>query len=130
VEQRQVIVVVDDHPGVNLALKLLLTRAAFTVVVATTALEGLALVHEHQPHLVISDVEMPGMSGLELASRLRSDNRTRAIPIVLITGNAQPTDLSNVDALVRKPFDNAELVGVVRELLANEKRPTGEEPDA
>ena len=87
------------------------------------AAAGLELAERHDPDLVTLDLVMPRMDGLAAAAALRSDLRTRHVPLVMVTTSTSPVHLARarsigVDAYLTKPFDPDELVRVVRELLA------------
>ncbi|HEY7683319.1 MAG TPA: response regulator [Gemmatimonadales bacterium] len=86
------VLVVEDHPmNLELASDVLRT-AGLTVLEATTATEGLRMAGEHLPDLVLLDIRLPDMSGLEALRRLRADPRTAAIPVVALTAQAMKGD--------------------------------------
>jgi ribonuclease P protein subunit RPR2 len=95
---------------------------------AASALEAEASIRRTLPALVILDLRMPGMSGTELCRRLKKNARTRALPIVLLTGaepeEARRAQRAGADALVRKPFSPLELLSVVEGLLGRAPVPT------
>src|SRR6185503_10799097 len=83
------VLVVDDEPAVAELLKRLLTKDGYAVHLASdgdTALQALA---EHKPHVVLLDVNMPGMTGIEVCRRIKHDAATRLTPVVMVTGMAQ-----------------------------------------
>jgi CheY-like chemotaxis protein len=80
-----------------------------------------------QPDIVVSDVMMPKVDGLELASRLKRDPRTRRLPVILLTARAQAADIqrgleTGVEEYVTKPFDPMELVDIVYSVLDGSRR--------
>ena len=125
----QRILVIDDDPAVTSVLKRGLSYEGFAVDAASSGVEGLAIAREHVPDLVVLDIMMPGMDGLEVLRRLRgSDSK---LPVLLLTGRDAPAD--QVDGLERgaddyvvKPFTFEILVARVRALL---RRKEGDHPD-
>src|SRR5688572_24948115 len=124
------ILVVDDNRANREALGALLESAGHGVVLATSAAEALAAARESPPHLVISDVLMPGADGYLLARELRADARTARIPVVFYTAyfaGQDATDLARahgVGRVLMKPSDNDAILAAVSEMLAErEPRP-------
>ncbi|HUK66436.1 MAG TPA: ATP-binding protein, partial [Anaeromyxobacteraceae bacterium] len=114
-------VVVDDHPQV-LRLVHMALRREFRVLAALESSKGLELVAREQPHLVVTDLMMPGIDGLELTRRLRQDLRTRHIPIIMLTGRGELDDRvkgmeTGVNAYLTKPFSPKELLTCARQLV-------------
>ncbi|HEV7626819.1 MAG TPA: response regulator [Streptomyces sp.] len=120
------VLVVDDDKVVRQLIRVNLELEGFEVVTAADGVECLEVVHGVRPDLVTLDVMMPRLDGLRTAARLRSDPRTRHIPVVIVSGRTQldceEGQEPQVDALLAKPFEPSELVRMVREL-------TGVEPD-
>jgi DNA-binding response OmpR family regulator len=107
------ILLVDDHPELFARLALLLADE-YAVQTVTTAEEALKLALHDPPDLIGADVLMPGMNGLELVMHLRSVARTRAIPVILISGQDPERTraqafASGADAYLCKPFTFSEL---------------------
>ncbi len=117
------VLVVDDDPVIQKLLQVNFEMEGYDVVVAGDGEEGLALAREEQPDLVLLDVMMPKMNGLDVAVALRSDELTEAIPIIMLSAKAQASDVQagldmGVDDYVTKPFDPLELLERVGALLA------------
>ncbi len=120
--------VVDDSEVIRDLIAVNLQLEGFEVVTAADGEEGLRLAAEIVPDVITLDVMMPRLSGLDTLVRLRADPRTASVPVVMVTGRAQPADIARgeelgVDAYLTKPFEPAELIEVVLRLA----RPRPEE---
>lgn len=117
------ILIVDDNP-VNLKLvRVLLTIEGYDVRTATDAQEALAVLETFRPRLILMDIQMPGMDGLELTRRLKADPLTRNVIIVAVTAYALKGDKEKAlsagcDGYIPKPIDTHVLPGVVAGYLA------------
>jgi two-component system cell cycle response regulator DivK len=103
-----VLVVEDNQINMKLAL-LLLESAGHTVLSATDAETGLALARTEHPQLILMDVQLPGMDGLEAIALLKADEATRAIPVIALTALAMKGDEERIraagcDAYIAKPM--------------------------
>jgi CheY-like chemotaxis protein len=111
---------VDDDKVIRQLIKVNLELEGFEVVTAADGVECLDVVHGVRPDLVTLDVAMPRLNGLRTAERLRSDPRTRHIPVAIVSGRSQLDGEDGkepqVDALLAKPFEPSELVRMVRQL--------------
>ena len=117
------ILVVDDDPVILQLLQVNFEMEGFTVLTAADGVEGVERTKVDRPDVVVSDVMMPRMSGLELLSALKGDPDTAAIPVLLLTAKAQQADVATgleqgADDYVTKPFEPLELVDRVNRLLA------------
>ncbi|MGW6268297.1 response regulator [Streptomyces sp. NPDC055060] len=112
--------VVDDNKVIRQLIRVNLELEGFEVVTAADGAECLDVVHQVRPDVVTLDVVMPRLDGLRTAARLRSDPRTRHLPIVIVSACTQYEVESGlevgVDAFLAKPFEPAELLGIVRQL--------------
>ncbi len=116
------VLVVDDDPVILKLLEVNFEMEGFTVLLAHDGEEGVALTRSERPDIVVSDVMMPKMSGLELVEELKSDPDTSSIPIILLTAKAQMADLragvdAGADDYITKPFEPLELVHRVNRLI-------------
>jgi CheY-like chemotaxis protein len=117
-----VILVVDDNPT-NLKLASALLRAeGYTVVPATDAEEAEALLAERIPDLILMDIALPGMDGLELTRRIKADPRLRHVPVIALTAFAMKGDddrarEAGCDGYITKPIDTRAMPTLVRQVL-------------
>lgn len=117
------ILIVDDNPA-NLKLaRVLLTGEGFEARTALNAEEALVLLREFRPKLILMDIQLPGMDGLELTRRLKSDPSTRDIVILALTAYAMKGDEERAreagcDGYVTKPIDTRALPGVLAGYLS------------
>jgi CheY-like chemotaxis protein len=109
------ILVVDDEPDQRFLLRRLFERAGHEVSDATDGAAALRAVRELAPDLVVTDVMMPVMDGLELIRCLRGDSATAQIPILAASGDAHLA--GGADAIVLKPYDSRHLIAVAEALL-------------
>lgn len=120
--ERKTLLVVDDNPSIRESLALLLRLAGYNVVEASDGGQAIDLVEEERPDLVLTDLRMPGMSGVELIQRMRgADPRVRRTPVVAVSVHG-PRELkiaheAGADAWFDKLSDFEELLGTIRRLL-------------
>jgi CheY-like chemotaxis protein len=115
------ILIVDDEPDVRFVLKLAFESAGHQIVEAHHGVAALERVEDSRPDLVVTDVMMPVLGGLELVQRLRSDPQTATIPILLLsshaTATATATATSGADAAFVKPFRPHEVLAAGLSLI-------------
>lgn len=121
------VLVVDDDPQVLGLLRLNFEMEGYEVSCANDGTEALEAVSREVPDLVVCDVMMPGIDGLEVVRRLRADPATAHLPVVVLSAKAMRSDLragieAGADEYVTKPFDPVELIDVVSRLLAKHKK--------
>lgn len=127
------ILIVDDTP-VNLKLtRMLLLNEGYNVLTAASAEEALELLRGFHPQLVLADIQLPGMDGLELTRRLKRDPGTRDITVVALTafamkGDEQKAIDAGCDGYITKPIDTRALGSRIREYL--DRRPESQGPGA
>src|SRR5436309_10753250 len=111
------ILLVDDEPALRELLRATFEGADVSVDEAESGLEAEARIRRRRPDVIVLDLRMPVMDGVELCRRLKADPRTKEIPIVLLTGadgeEARRAQRAGAAALVRKPFSPLELLAVV-----------------
>lgn len=112
------ILVIDDEPA-NCELTGAMLRAeGFGTESANSGTEGLDRANQQKPDLIVTDYEMPGMTGREVAEKFRANEETREIPILICTyADVTEEDLRPADALLRRPFSQQDLKSTVTRLL-------------
>jgi len=117
------VLVVEDHVLTMKLFRALIGARGYGTLQAPDGATGLALAREHQPDLIIMDVALPDVSGLDLTRELKDDERTRAIPIIVTTGapmRAEDAEVweSGCDAFLAKPIAISDLFDVIDKCLA------------
>jgi signal transduction histidine kinase/response regulator RpfG family c-di-GMP phosphodiesterase len=124
------VLVVDDNPDLRFYVSGILRDSGFAVLLARNGEEGFAVAKKRHPDLIVTDLMMPLVSGLDLIRMLREDEELKGTPAILLTAKAdEDTRIEGVergaDAYLSKPFNDRELLAEVRNLLAlkqNERR--------
>ncbi len=116
------VLVIEDEHEIREMLNFTLTRAGFSVGEADSAEAALSQLDGPLPDLLIIDWMLPGMSGVELARRLRQDEHTANLPMIMLTARGEETDKlksfdSGMDDYLTKPFSPKELIARIRALL-------------
>jgi two-component system phosphate regulon response regulator PhoB len=125
------ILIVDDEPAIRDMVAFALRKAEYEPLHAADAREASAAIVEQVPDLILLDWMLPGMSGLELARRLRKEGLTREVPIIMLTARGEENDRVNgldagVDDYVVKPFSARELLARIKAVM---RRSRGDEED-
>ncbi len=126
----KVLIVEDNTANMTLAV-FLLKSVGHSVVSATDAEAAVAVARAEQPDLILMDIQMPGMDGLEAIQRIRADARLRTIPIIAVTALAMPGDrerclAAGADEYLTKPVHLRTLLATIETQLHQRKEP----PDA
>ncbi len=117
------ILIVNDEPDQLTLMGTLLRKAGYSVLTAEDGIEGLSLARQEQPDLVISDVSMPRMNGLEFCKEIRADSELKTVPILLVSARQTDTESAvaglkaGADDYLEIPFDSARLIAKVSRLL-------------
>ena len=121
------VLIVDDNPMNMKLVRVLLTGEGYEVRTAADALEALDILKEWQPLLILMDIQLPGIDGLELTRRLKADPGTHQIIIIGLTAYAMKGDEERIlaagcDAYIAKPIDTRTLPGVIATLIEKHTR--------
>ena len=116
------ILAVDDEPAVGEMLRFILEQDGFQTDFAEDATQALNLIRKARPDLILLDWMLPGMSGIELAGRLKGDSETESIPIIMLTAKGEENDKVRgldigAEDYVTKPFSARELLARIRTIL-------------
>ncbi|HUS16360.1 MAG TPA: response regulator [Chloroflexia bacterium] len=118
------VLVVDDDPAILEICSDLLQTEGYQVAVATNGQQALNQIHRDPPAVVLMDITMPVMDGVEACRRIKADPATADIPVVLMSARTnltrQSQDLVAADALVAKPFDIDHLLNTVADLVGED----------
>jgi len=116
------ILIADDEPDIRLVLRTRLELEGFNVLEATNGTEAVGMAQDQVPDLIVLDVMMPEMDGVEVCNRLRASFTTRHIPVIMVTARASRDDklaglVQGANDYITKPFDMNELLQRVRNTL-------------
>ncbi len=119
------ILLIDDEVALLKNLELVFMKHQFDVITATDGLMGLERARKDKPSLIILDLYLPKLDGHRICRLLKSDERYRHIPILMLTGSADPEDRkwatqAGADGFVQKPFDLAMLLGQAQALISSQ----------
>jgi len=120
--EKQKIVVIEDEEDICEILEYNLQKNGYEVETSANGLEGLALIKKHTPSLVLLDIMLPGLDGIEVCRKLKENSSTRDIPIIMVTAKGEESDIVlglgiGADDYVPKPFSPKELLGRVKAVL-------------
>ena len=121
------VLVIDDEKDLLELVRYNLEKEQFDVILAKNGEEGFEIARKHRPDVIILDVMMPGMDGLEVCRKLRAEERTAKVPLIMLTARAAESDRvvgleMGADDYVTKPFSPRELVARVRAMLRRTAR--------
>ncbi|HEX8080879.1 MAG TPA: response regulator [Jatrophihabitans sp.] len=117
-----VALIAEDDRDIRELVKAKLSAAGYQVIAYSNGPEALAATHQHRPDVALLDVMMPGISGIEILTRLQKDPGTRTIPVILLTAKSQEFDINSGFAVgaadyIVKPFSPRDLVSRVNAVL-------------
>jgi two-component system response regulator VicR len=123
---KRTIVCIEDEPEMVDLIRLILSRKGFDVLGAGTGMEGLDIIRNRTPDLVLLDLMMPDMDGWEVYQQMKADEKTHDIPVIVVTAKAQSIDkvlglhIAKVDDYIAKPFSPQDLLASVEKVLQNQ----------
>ena len=114
--------VVDDEIHIVQVVAIKLRNNGFDVITASNGAEALEIAKEEKPNIIITDYQMPIMTGLELVEGLRADGLTADIPVIMLTARGfaiedDKRDQLKISACLSKPFSPREVLGKIEEVL-------------
>ena len=120
------ILIAEDSPTQAVQLQYTLESAGYEVVHALNGKEAYSLLKANKPDVVISDILMPEMNGFELCEKIREDEITKHIPVIMLTQLSDPRDIINglksgANNFISKPYNEAILLKSIVEILENVK---------
>ncbi len=120
---KKTIMVVDDNPDIVTILRITLESNGFNVRCAYSGKDLFAGLEKQMPDLILLDIMMPQMNGLEALTLLKGDPSTASIPVILLTAKGEPEDVikgyeRGADVYITKPFDNTQLLDGVNSILS------------
>ena len=122
----ELILIVEDNEHNQKLASDVLQFKGYRVLVAPTAEEGIPMALKEKPDLVLMDIHLPGMSGIEALARLRADPGTTAIPVFAFTASVMPQDRREItsagfDGFLSKPIDLKEFLSTINATMAGKK---------
>jgi DNA-binding response OmpR family regulator len=116
------VIIADDEPSMRLLVHATIESDAYTVVEAVDGDQAWSLIQKHRPSLVLLDVQMPGLSGLDVLRSIKKDPALEATRVILLTARAQESDveaglIAGADFYLTKPFSPLDLLSRVEEAL-------------
>jgi CheY-like chemotaxis protein len=125
-ENTKTIMVVDDNPDIITIVRTILEGKGFNVLSASSGIECIEALKSHKPDLIVLDIMMPEMDGLEVLTRLKSMSEFNNVPVVLLTAKVQYEDVLGgyklgADYYITKPFTSTQLINGINLLLGENK---------
>jgi two-component system, OmpR family, alkaline phosphatase synthesis response regulator PhoP len=132
---KEKILVVDDEEDIMELVRYNLSREGYKVLCAASGEEGLERARNENPDIIILDLMLPGIDGLDVARRLKADNATRTMPIVMLTAKGEESDIVTglelgADDYITKPFSTKVLIARVKAVLRRKLQDAAEEKEA
>ena len=118
----ELILIIEDNEKNRKLVRDVLQAKGYKTLEAVTGEEGVKLAKEKRPDLVLMDIQLPGINGIEAFKQIRADAATKAIPVIALTASVTPTDRSAIsaagfDAFLGKPINLKEFVDTVKRLI-------------
>ncbi len=120
------VLICDDEPHISAVIASRLEESGYRILEARDGQEGLMIAGNHAPVLIVTDLQMPRMSGLEMALALRAMPNTGRVPIVMVTGRGhyvseEELSKTNIRAMLPKPFSAKQLLALIEQVLRQER---------
>jgi two-component system cell cycle response regulator DivK len=120
----ELILLVEDNDNNRMLVRDVLQATGYRVVEAENAEDGLRAAAEHQPALILMDIQLPGMNGIEALQQLRADSATRSIPVIAVTASAMTQDRRSImaagfDGYQSKPISVKDFLQTIRKILTS-----------
>ena len=124
----ELILLVEDNDNNRMLVRDVLQASGYRLVEAENAEDGLRMAAEQRPALILMDIQLPGMNGMEALQRLRTDPDTRAIPVIAVTASAMTQDRRQImaagfDGYQAKPISVKGFLQTIREMLPSGLQP-------
>jgi DNA-binding response OmpR family regulator len=116
------ILVVDDEPQLRHFIRMRLEANKFKVILASDGIEGLKKTQEEKPDLILLDILMPNLDGFGMLRKLKEDDKTKSIPVIILTAQDKPQNISRAleigaNDYMAKPFESKIMLEKIRKLL-------------
>ena len=127
VEHEKLIIYIEDDPEMINLVKIILSQRGLKLIGSVNGKEGLDLIGSNSPDLILLDLMMPDMDGWDVFQRLKANDTTSHIPVIIITAKSQPIDqllglsIAKVDDYISKPFHPQQLIDSVLRVLDSKK---------
>jgi two-component system alkaline phosphatase synthesis response regulator PhoP len=124
---KQTILVVEDEEDIRELVKYNLAKEGYQVLTVATGEEAVEKIRAHRPVLVVLDLMLPGLDGLDVCKILKGDSRTRPIPVIMLTAKGEESDIVaglevGADDYITKPFSRQVLIARIRAVLRRKQR--------
>jgi two-component system, cell cycle response regulator DivK len=124
-ERRPAVLLVEDNDTIRSAFAILLEESGYVVLQAGAGAEAIQIAGQGATDLILLDLGLPDLNGLEVTRRLKADERTRRIPVIALTGRALPSDVeacrtAGCSGYFAKPVNAAELLGAIPRFLGTD----------
>ncbi len=122
--EKKKILLVDDDPDILRLVEVVLKRSGFNVITSKNGSEALTYLQTELPSMILLDVAMPGMNGFEVLSQLKSQEKTKAVPVMMLTARSQKEEIIKAIQMgaqnyMIKPFDSKELITRIKKILGD-----------
>jgi DNA-binding response OmpR family regulator len=116
------ILIIEDYPATSKMIAEILEMEGFEAIIAPDGATGLEKAAAEKPNLILLDIMLPGMDGLEVCTRLRANMETKDIPVIMVSVKASDEDIKSglnrgANGYVSKPFDPFKLIEIVKKHL-------------